>query len=467
MNYFSKSLTVKLWITVTVLILITIIYSYFLSYVFYEKLYVSKVKQSLLNEGNSLAIEYEGGPLTDQLREKIEWYNSISESEVFIVNNPRELSACLPFEIDYETLISETDRQLLLAGKSIDKLGYEERFQRQIMAVIIPLLDGNHLEGIIYLYLPLTTINEFTKEFAMFLLIGAVLFFIIALIFGTKWIDRLTQPLREMKVAAGRVSKGDFSTRVYIQSKDEIGELATAFNQMADSIQKADERKKELIGDISHELRTPISYVKGYSDALLSHMVKSEEDQEKYLQLIHREAGHLERLVADLLDLTKLESDEYQFEKSPLPLAQLIEDALQKYCSTAKEKDIKVSYELDPELIINGSEAKIEQIFQNIMDNAIRYTGQGGEITIKLYKYRDKCYLSIRDTGIGINKEDISKITERFYRVNKGRTRSDGGTGLGLSIVDKLVKLHDGQLKIESTVGKGTVVTVIFPIIID
>lgn len=467
MNYFSKSLTVKLWVIVSVLIFITIIYSYFLSYMFYEKLYVDNVEQSLLEEGNRLSLDYEGGQITEDLRRKIEWYNSKSEANVFIVNNPRELSACLPFEIDYDTLISENDREQLLDGKPINKLGYEERFERQIMAVIIPLLDGDYLEGIIYLYIPLTTIDEFTQEFATFLFIGAVLFFIVALFFGTKWINRLTQPLREMKSAAVRVSEGDFSARVHIQSKDEVGELATAFNQMSESIQKADERKKEFIGDISHELRTPISYVKGYSDMLLSDMVKSEVDKQNYLQLIHRESEHIVRLVDDLLDLTKLESDEYELDKTPLPLAQLIEDALQKYCSTTAEKGITLTYDLDPELIINGDEGKVERIFQNVMDNAIRYTDHGGEITIKLIKQRDYCQLTISDTGIGISKEDLLKITERFYRVNKGRSRADGGTGLGLSIVDKLVKLHGGQLKIKSELGKGTEISVIFPIIKD
>lgn len=463
MSVFSRSLASKLWITITVIIFITVLYSHFLSYIFYQKLYVEKVEQSMLDEGNRLALEYQGGPLSDEVRKRIEWYNSKSESEVFVVNNPRELSACLPFEIDYETIIGKEEREELLKGIPVQKLGYEERFQRQIMAVIIPLLDNNRLEGIIYLYIPLTTINEFTQEFGVVLSIGSILFFIIALFFGTKWIKRLTNPLREMRAAAVRVSEGDFSTRIDIQSNDEIGQLATAFNQMSESIQEADERKKEFIGDISHELRTPISYVKGYSDALLSNMVKKEEDKIKYLKLIHREAGRLESLVSDLLDLTKFDSDGYELTKMPLPIAQLIEDALQKYYTTVKEKGIKITSHLDPDLIIYGDEGKVEQIFQNIMDNAITYTERDGNITIYLYKHRNNCHLKICDTGPGISEKDIEKITQRFYRVNKGRTRADGGTGLGLSIVDKLVKLHGGKLKIASELGKGTEITVIFP----
>ncbi|MBA4537969.1 HAMP domain-containing protein [Bacillus aquiflavi] len=465
MKFITNSLAKKLWLTVTFTILITILYSYFLSHIFYERLYVDKIEQSLLDEGNRLALEYEGGPLSDEIREKVEWYNSKSETEVLVVSNPRELSACLPFEIDYETLIGEKERQTLLEGKPIQKIGYEERFDRKIMAVIIPLLDNNRLEGIIYLYLPLESINDLTKDFAYSWLVAAFIFVVIALFFGTKWINRLTKPLKEMKEAAVKVSEGDFSTRVHIRSKDEIGQLGTAFNQMSQSIQKEDERKKEFIANISHELRTPISYVKGYSDALLSQMVKTEEDKQKYLKLIHREAGRLERLVGDLLDLMKFESEEFSLVKMPLPLAQLIEDALQKYISTANEKGIKLTYDLDPELIINGDEGRIEQIFQNLMDNAVRYTESGGTIKIKLFKVRNKCHLVVSDTGIGIKEDDLEKIMQRFYRVNKARTRTDGGTGLGLAIVDQLVKLHNGKLKMTSEYGKGTEVTVILPIL--
>lgn len=463
MKKWNGSLVKKLWLTITVTILITILYSYFLSYLFYEKLYVKNVEQSLLAEGNRLAADYKGGPLTDDLKNKIEWYNSKTETEVLIVNNPRELSACLPFDIDYKTLISEEERNLLLKGKPVQKIGYEERFDRQIMAVIIPLLDQNRLEGIIYLYLPLAKISELTDDFSILWIIAAGLFIVISIFLGIKWIRRLTKPLEEMKIAAMHVSLGDYSQRVHIYSNDEIGELGNAFNQMSAAIQKEDERKKEFLANVSHELRTPISYIKGYSDAIITGIIK-EDEQTKFLQLIHREAGRMERLVGDLLDLAKLDTDEYQLVKIPLPLAQLIEDSLQKYIPTLHDKGLKLSLDLDPDIIINGDEGRIEQILQNIIDNSIRYTETGG-IIVRLQKHSKGCCLQIEDTGIGIPSEDIEKLTQRFYRVNKARTRVDGGTGLGLSIVEKLVRLHSGEMSIQSTVGKGTMISIVFPTI--
>jgi len=463
MKRISHSLAKKLWISISAAILITIVYSYFLSYFFYEKLYVENIEDALLEEGNRLASDYNEGSLTDEWKNKIEWYNSKSEAEVFVVNNPKELSACLPFEIDTEALIGGEERAQLLDGKSIEKIGYEERFDRKIISVIIPLLDGERLEGIIYMYMPLAKISELTNEFAHLWFISALLFLVIALFVGIKVIQKLTNPLFEMKQAANQVSKGNYSTRLIVQSKDEIGELAEAFNCMAESIQKEDERKKEFLANVSHELRTPISYVKGYSDALLSGLVQNKKDEKHYLHLIHREAGRMERLVGDLLDLSKLDKDEYQLVKMPLPLAQLIEEATIKYIHAIKEKGLEFQLHLNPDIIINGDEGRIEQILQNIMDNALRYT-EKGSINIELILSGKYCIIRIQDTGKGIPAEDISKIKQRFYRVNKGRTRSDGGTGLGLAIVDKLVMLHGGHVEVSSEEGKGTKVDIYLPV---
>ncbi|MFO1444763.1 HAMP domain-containing histidine kinase [Bacillus sp. Bva_UNVM-123] len=464
MRLITDSLAKKLWLIITLTIVVTILYSYLLSYLFYEKLYVNNVEVSLLEEGNRLAAEYAGGPLTDELKDKIEWYSTKTNSEIFVVNNPRELSACLPFEIDYETLISGTEREELLKGNSIKKTGYEERFDRKIMAVIVPLLDENRLEGIIYLYIPLAKISEVTTDFSYLWLIAALLFSVVAIFLGTIIVRRLTKPLVAMKHAAGQVSKGDYSVTIENNSKDEIGQLANAFNQMSDSIRKEDERKKEFLANVSHELRTPISYVKGYSEALVSGLVKTEEDSKKYLNLIHREAGRMERLVGDLLDLSKLDTDEYRLEKMPLPLAQLIEDSLQKYIETFQEKNLKLHCDLDPDIIIDGDEGRIEQVLQNIVDNSLRYT-EKGEINILLYKVDEGCCITITDTGRGIPEDDLQKIKQRFYRVNKGRTRNDGGSGLGLAIADQLINLHSGTISITSKVGKGTTVQIKLPTI--
>jgi signal transduction histidine kinase len=463
MKYFSGSLARKIWLSIMAAIVITIVYSYFLSYLFYENLYVSHIEEELLQEGGRLASQYNSGPITDQYKEKVEWFNQVSDAEVFAVSNPRELSACLPFEIDYNTLIGPEEREQLLKGDHILKTGYEERFGRKIMGVIIPLLDESRLEGILYLYIPVENISEVMKDFAYWWIAAALLFLGAALIFGTKVIRKLTHPLHDIKNAAERVSSGDYSSRVQIKSEDEIGRLARAFNQMSSSIQKEDERKKEFLADISHELRTPISYIKGYSDAILKGIA---EKDDKYLHLINREAVRMERLVGDLLDLSRLDTDEYQLVKMPLPLAQVIEDSLMRYTPALKEKRVELRTKLDPDIIIFGDEGRIEQIVQNIMDNSFRYT-ERGYIEISLKASNKDCLLEIRDTGSGIPPEDLENIKQRFYRVNKARSRDDGGTGLGLAIAERLVQLHNGTVSIVSDLGRGTTVLIRLPMLVD
>lgn len=462
-----KSLSFKLWFTIISSIILSVLFAYSLSQYYYKNLYIEKVKTDLINEASLLAADYSGGKITEEYKKNIDWFNSKIESEVFVVNNPRELSACLPFEIDYHTLISEEERQMLLDGKTVEKEGYEPRFHKNIVAAIIPLLDENRLEGIIYTYIPVDSITELIHEFAVKWMIAAFLFMLIAILLTTKWLRKLINPIQEIEVAARHVSKGDYSIKVPVTSDDEVGHLAKAFNEMAESIHLEEEKKRVFLENVSHELRTPLSYVKGYTQAILDGVISEKEEKLKYLQLISRETLRMQHLVADLMELTKIDRNQVLLKTSPIAFAQFIEDFLLKYEQILAEKKLKLQLKLDPEPIIMADERKIEQILQNIIDNAIQYTDSNGSISVMLQRNKNSCELTITDTGCGIPKQDLPHIMNRFYRVNKARSRSNGGSGLGLSIVKELVELQKGVITIESKEGIGTTVVLIFPILSD
>ncbi|MBM4761997.1 HAMP domain-containing sensor histidine kinase [Bacillus sp. B15-48] len=465
MKFLADSLLKKLWLTITFSVIITIVVSFVFSYLFYEKLYVDRIAEDLYQEGEQLANDYKGGPVSSELKKNIQWYNEKSSTEIFLIKNHSELNDCFLFEINKEPVITQSQLDELLKGNAVSVNGFKEYFNREVIAVFFPLLDQGSLEGILFLYIPLAKISELTREFSYLWMFGGITFIALALFFGYMMIDRLTRPLVNMKNAAKKVSQGDYSTRVKIQSNDEVGQLAAAFNQMSASIQQEDTRKRDFLADVSHELRTPISYIKGYSEGLASGIVKDHTEQQKYLKLINREATRMVKLVSDLLDLSKLDAGQYSFEKHPFPLAQLIEDFVQKYAQELTEKQITLYTNLNPDIIIHADDGRVEQILQNIMDNAVRYTDPGGEISITLKKHHFGALVEISDTGIGIPPEDLSKLTERFYRVDKGRARRNGGTGLGLSIVEKLVRLHGGMFEIKSEIGKGTNVRIFFPVV--
>ncbi|MEH6945979.1 ATP-binding protein [Bacillus sp. JJ634] len=460
-----KSLSFKLWFTIMSAVILSVVFAYSLSQYYYKNLYVEKVKSDLIYEASLLAADYAGGKITEQYKQNIEWFNSKNESETFVVNNPRELSACLPFDIDYNTLISEEERQMLLEGKPIEKEGYEERFEKNIVAAIIPLTDGDRLEGIIYTYIPVNSITDLIHEFAVKWIAAAILFMLMVMLLTTKWLKKLIHPIRDMKAAAHQVSNGDYSTQVRVTSDDEVGQLGHAFNKMAQSLHLEEERKREFLENVSHELRTPLSYIKGYTQAIIDGVIKDKEEERKYLQLISRETLRMQHLVGDLMELTKMDRKQVMLQESPIAFAQFIEDFVGKYEQVIQDKQLQLQIELDPDPIIMGEERKLEQILQNVLDNAIHYTNAGGVISIILKQNKETCELSIADTGRGIPKQDLPYITNRFYRVNKARSRSDGGSGLGLAIVKKLVELQKGELKIESEEAVGTKVYVTFPMI--
>ncbi len=457
-------ISTKIWLFVLATIAVTVLFMYSMTNYLYERLYVQDSKNSMVEIGGKLAHMYEGGKVTDKLVADVDRYNSYSNINVFAVRNPRELSACVPFDIDYDTLIGPEERQQLIKGNIISKQGYEKRFDRQVISVVIPLVDEKRLEGILYLYFPLEKITELASKEVIFLLISAIVFLIIIGFIIFKGIGFIMKPLRELQNAAQKMAKGDYSTRVETHSKDEIGQLGATFNEMAKSIEQEDQQQRQFLENVSHELRTPISYIKGYGEAILSNMIKEEEKADK-IQLIVREAGRMEKLTNELLQLSRTKEQQEPIQLYPLPLAETIRDVVGMMTQRAEEASIDLAVTLDDEVIINANEVKMKQILINLLENAIRYSEKDTAIHIHCKQLDEKAYIIVEDLGIGIPKEDLTHVTERFYRVNKARSRVDGGSGLGLSIVNQLVQAHAGHLNIESELNKGTVITLTFPTI--
>lgn len=457
-----RKLSSKIWLLIVLFLSATVIFMYIFTNFLYEQLYVEDTKAMMIEVGEKLQTKYTGGKVSDELIAEVDAYAAYSNLEIFAVRNPRELSACVPFDIDYDALIGVDERQQLLKGNSVTKIGYEERFERQIISVILPFAEQNRLEGIIYVYYPLAKISELAKQEVILLLTGAVMFLLVAAFFVYYGMRKILQPLADLQQAVGQMTEGQYKTRVDVKSNDEIGSLSSAFNQMAEAIQQEDEEKKSFLATVSHELRTPISYVKGYSEAIQSGLIEGQKKEEA-MQIITREAARMERLTNEFMQLAR-QDDVEQTEYESLVLAETIRDAICLVTQQASNKHIEIIQQFDEALIINGDEQKQKQVWINLLENAIRYSHEASQIILTTTQHNNQAVITIQDFGQGIPAADLPHLTERFYRVNKARSRMDGGSGLGLSIVEQITKQHSGTLKIDSTMGQGTLVTIMLPL---
>ncbi len=272
---------------------------------------------------------------------------------------------------------------------------------------------------------------------------------------------RETVAAREILAINGRYLSMHFAP--YTSVKDEPDGLVVVIQDVTKQ-QKLDQMRKEFVANVSHELRTPLTTVKSYTETLMEGAIENTELAMNFLSVMDKEADRMTTLVHDLLELSRIDNHQIQLNFKKLDLQKLVEETLEAQAIHIDKKGHKLIYETDEakSYWIQGDQVRIKQVLHNILSNAIKYSMDPGTIHIKIFKGKDIA-ICIQDTGIGIPDQDLERIFERFYRVDKARSRKMGGTGLGLSIAKELVELHGGSIKINSKVGKGTTVTLHFP----
>lgn len=224
--------------------------------------------------------------------------------------------------------------------------------------------------------------------------------------------------------------------------------------------------RSDFIANVSHELRTPIAMLQGYSEAILDGVVIDEDERNEMIKIIYDESQRMGRLVTDLLDLARMESGHMRLYKNLIPLVPVLERMTQKFAQVAKEKhvDLRFITNIEEDVVINIDEDRIEQVLTNLVDNALRHTPVDGAVTVSATYEKSYAKIEVRDTGIGIPKDDLPYVFERFYKADKARTRSKGGTGLGLAIARNIVEAHNGNIAVTSVEKEGTAFTFYLPL---
>lgn len=285
--------------------------------------------------------------------------------------------------------------------------------------------------------------------------------FVIAGVTGWLMAERITRSLRHLRDAASDLDLRDLSQRVPVEGTDEISEVATAFNRMCDRLERTERSRRQLLADVAHELRHPLTLLQGRLDLMQEGRVPI--DAEALLPL-EDEVLRLTRLVGDLRDLSLAEVGGLALHRQRLDLGQQVSDLLGAMEPLAEEKGIGLAGEIAPNLpAISADPGRMRQVLTNLLLNALQYTDPGGRVTVRVQADHGGIQVQVCDTGRGIPDSDLPHIFDRFYRVEKSRSRESGGSGLGLAIVRSLVELHGGGVMVQSSEGEGSCFTVVLP----
>ena len=395
-----------------------------------------------------------------EMRNMLETFNEKDKIELMAINSKGRVvltsSGFTPDAVDvmpdYEQAMSADTE-----ASYIGKLSSGEK----ILAVSAPISSMNSEFSSVRMVTSLTEIDNTIKSYTIAVMtICAVIIFII-IITGLYFAGSIVRPIRQISSIARKFAMGDFSVRIENNSNDEIGDLCTAINHMADELSNAEAMKNEFISSVSHELRTPLTAIKGWAETLMIDGGGSPETMKKGVGVIVNETERLSQMVEELLDFSRMQNGHFTLQMANVDILAELGDAVLIYSDKARRESKEIIYN-EPEMlpIVFGDKNRIRQVFINVIDNAVKYSSAGDTVTIKAFEENGKIIVSVADTGVGIKESDLAKVKTKFYKANHTRR----GSGIGLAVADEIVTMHGGSMDIASEgEGLGTTVTITLP----
>ena len=313
----------------------------------------------------------------------------------------------------------------------------------------------------------LTSIDQVDRQITLLItgtaLLGVAILALV-LFSSSYFIGSIVNPVGQVGETARKIAAGDFGARLEKKNDDEIGELCDIINHMAEELGAAETMKNDFISSVSHELRTPLTAIRGWGETILSDHGEDKETLERGMKVIISESDRLSQMVEELLDFSRMQSGRLRLVRGRIdPLAELSE-AVMMYTDRARREGLELIYEKqDLFAPVWGDKNKLRQVFVNIIDNAVKYSNAGGNITVTADVIEENLIVQVEDNGIGIKPEDLPKVKIKFFKANQARR----GSGIGLAVADEIIVRHSGTLEIDSWYGEGTTVTVTLPITTD
>ncbi|WP_028400090.1 sensor histidine kinase [Ectobacillus panaciterrae] len=385
--------------------------------------------------------------------------------------------ALMESEAETKVVITSNDGSILAKSNNVDPAMEEHLYKKMgpvpkqgtvienhwktsnYICTVSPIQIQGDTKGYVYMFLGTDSIKEMIQRLTnQFLLIAAITFLLTAVtMFLLSRI--LTQPLIRMKKATEKLSKGDLSVSLNMKSNDEVGELGQSIQTLANDLNYMKKERSEFLASVAHELRTPLTYVRGYADIAMRDTL-SQEERNTYLTIIKDEADHLTGLVQDLFELAQMEKHNFIIEKQETNIYDFLEKIVAKVQPAYEDKQIQIVLSCPKDLAAPIDQKRFEQVIMNLLNNAFFHSEPNSTTSITVTNCKLNIQIGIQDEGEGIPPKDLPHIFERFYRVDKSRTRATGGSGLGLAIVKEIVELHGGTITVESKLGEGSAFTI-------
>ncbi|MFP4588706.1 MAG: sensor histidine kinase [Candidatus Acetothermia bacterium] len=293
-------------------------------------------------------------------------------------------------------------------------------------------------------------------------LLGALVAGLASIVLAFLYSKKIAGPIKSITAASRKMKEGDLQQRVEVNSKDEIGELADSFNSMVASLEKQERLRKNMVSDVSHELRGPLSNIQGYLEALQEGLLEPEPE---IINSLYQESLLLGRLTDDLHDLARAEAGQLQLEKQPVVLEDIIGDAVNSVVTRTTRDQIEICSDLSSTTMVRADPNRIGEVLRNLLNNAVRHSPENETVTVSIERRAEEAVTHVIDNGEGIPSSELPHVFERFYRIDKSRNRSTGGSGLGLTIAREIVEAHDGEIWVESEVDKGSTFSFSLPLL--
>jgi len=459
----KKSILFKYFTIITAIILFSIASFAVILNIFSSNLWKNEQRKLLSSNVKSIAETYSS--FSEQIQSVVNIVSTTVGADIYIITNEGRITYCSDPDYNCIHRTRSIPKHLIENALKSDTsfLGTVGIYDSEYYTVTTPLIYNGETIGAVFASASATDLAQYSSRIVGIMIYSAIIIFIFAFTATYFFTAKITKPLRIMSEAAKKMESGDFSTSIPVQSQDEIGQLAAAFERMSKSLASSENMRRSFVSSISHELKTPMTTISGFIDGILDGTIE-EEKQQHYLNIVLSETKRLSRLVNSMLQLSKLEMQDYPLKTVDFNLTDVVARSILNLEAKINEKNLNISgLEECGDIHLVADKDLIHQVVYNIIENAVKFTPQNSEIKICIENTDNGAKFSVKNSGKGLSDRELSKIFENFYKTDKSRSEDKTGIGLGLYIVKTIVSLHNGTVKAESTLNEYTEFTISIP----